>query len=51
MKIIRDHNQLRKSFSQEGYSTWPDLESEGFVHGNALFLVSVSFIVLDWFSL
>ena len=30
MKIIPDHVQLRKSFSQEGYSTWPHLESEGF---------------------
>ena len=30
MKIIPDHIQLRKSFSQEGYSTWPHLESEGF---------------------
>ena len=29
-KIIPDHIQLRKSFSQEGYSTWPHLESEGF---------------------
>ena len=30
IKIIPDHIQLRKSFSQEGYSTWPHLESEGF---------------------
>ena len=30
MKIIPDHIQLRKSLSQEGYSTWYYLESEGF---------------------
>ena len=30
MKIIPDHIQLRKSFSQAGHSTWPHLESEGF---------------------
>ena len=30
MRIIPDHIPLRKSFSPEGYSTWPHLESEGF---------------------
>lgn len=30
IKIIPGDIQLRKSFSQEGYSTWPHLESEGF---------------------